>query len=177
MWAGRGRRLMDTRSPRSAVLPDRIGEGLIMERSLGALLIAAMVAGAAAHAEVRQASFVVTAQVPPRATLQVVEQPALVEISEQDVARGYKDVAAHYQVESNTARGWLLRLAPRLGVAQQVEVRGLRSPVVLEDDAVEVHRPRALEPERLSLTYRFVLEPGTPPGSYQLPIHVSAAPL
>lgn len=148
-----------------------------MQRPFAVPIVVAWLAVASAHAETRHASFVVTVEVPARATLQVVEQPALVEISEQDVARGHKDVAARYRVESNAARGWLLRLAPKLGVAQQVEVQGLSAPVVLAGDAVEVYHARALEPGRLSLTYRLVLGPGTPPGSYQLPIHVSAAPL
>jgi hypothetical protein len=45
-----------------------------------------------------------------------------------------------------------LRVAPRLGFARHVEVRGLPSQVV-------------------------VLEPGAEPGSYDLPIHVSAPQL
>ena len=148
-----------------------------MQRLFAVPMVLACLAAAGVCAESRHASFVVSVNVPARAILQVVEQPALIQISEQDVQRGYKDVAARYRVESNTARGWLLRLAPRLGVAQQIEVQGLRSPVVLAADAVEVHRPRAGEPEPLALQYRFVLEPGTPPGSYHLPIHVSATPL
>jgi hypothetical protein len=148
-----------------------------MQRLLAVPMFLACLAAAGVCAESRHASFIVSATVPPRATLQVVEQPALIQISEQDVQRGYKDVAARYRVESNTARGWLLRFAPRLGIAQQVEVQGLPAPVVLAADAVEVYRARAPEPERLSLQYRIVLEPATQPGSYELPIHVSATPL
>jgi hypothetical protein len=47
----------------------------------------------------------------------------------------------------------------------------------VHDDTVEVYRARAREPERLTLEYRFVLEPDAQPGSYELPIHVSATPL
>ena len=148
-----------------------------MQRLLAVPIVVACLAATGVRAESRHASFVVSATVPARATLQVLEQPRLVQISEQDVARGYKDVAAQYQVESNTVRGWLLRLAPRVGVAQQIEVQGLSSPVVLAGDVVEVYRARASEPEGLALQYRLVLERGTLPGSYPLPIHVSAAPL
>jgi hypothetical protein len=148
-----------------------------MARSLVALVLGALAAVAAAGAETRQASFIVRVNVPPRATLQALEQPARLQISAADVARGFKDVSARYVVESNTADGWLLRFAPRLGVAAQVEVQGLQSPVVVRDEMVEVHRARAREPERLTLEYRFVLEPDAQPGSYQLPIHVSATPL
>lgn len=148
-----------------------------MQRLLAVPIVVAWLAAASAHAEARHASFVVSVNVPARAELRAIDQPALIQVSEQDVTRGYKDVTARYRVESNTPRGWLLRLAPRLGVAQRVEVQGLSAPVVLAGDAVEVYRARALEPERLSLTYRLVLGQGTPPGTYQLPIHVSAMPL
>lgn len=148
-----------------------------MARSFVALVLATVAAGAAVGAESRQANFIVTVSVPARATLQAIEQPARLHISAEDVVRGFKDVSARYIVESNTADGWLLRFAPRLGVAAQVEVQGLQSPVVMRDEMVEVHRARAREPERLTLEYRFVLEPDAQPGSYELPIHVSATPL
>jgi hypothetical protein len=148
-----------------------------MARSFVALVLATVAAGAAVGAESRQANFIVTVSVPARATLQAIEQPARLHISAEDVVRGFKDVSARYIVESNTADGWLLRFAPRLGVATQVEVQGLQSQVVVHDDTVEVYRARAREPERLTLEYRFVLEPDAQPGSYELPIHVSATPL
>ena len=148
-----------------------------MARWFVALVLATVAASAALGGETRQANFIVTVNVPARATLQAVEQPARLRISAEDVVRGFKDVSARYVVESNTAEGWLLRFAPRLGIATEVEVRGLQSRVVVQGDTVEVYRARAREPERLMLEYRFVLEPGAQPGSYDLPIHVSAAPL
>ena len=148
-----------------------------MARSFVALVLAAVAAGAAFGAETRQAQFIVRVEVPARATLSAVEQPTQLRISAEDVARGFKDVSARYVVESNTAKGSLLQFAPRLGIARQVEVRGLRSPVIVQDETVEVHRPRATEPESITLHYRFVLEPDAMPGSYELPIHVSATPL
>ena len=48
---------------------------------------------------------------------------------------------------------------------------------IRREEAVEVHRTRKPEAERLLLHYRFVLEPDVRPGSYQLPIHASAVPL
>ena len=83
-----------------------------MQRLLAVPITLACLAATGVHADSRHTSFVVSATVPERATLEVLEQPALVQISEQDVARGYKDVAAQYQVESNTVRGWLLRWLP-----------------------------------------------------------------
>ena len=149
-----------------------------MARSLVALVLVALASGTAVGAGTQQASFIVEGvNVPAYATLHAVDQPARIHISAADVARGFKDVPARYLVQSNTAEGWLLRFAPRLGIATQVEVRGLPSQVVVQGDMVEVYRPRAPEPEGLALQYRFVLEPDAQPGSYDLPVHVSATPL
>jgi hypothetical protein len=148
-----------------------------MLRSLGTLLLLALVAGVAARADSREALFVVRADVPARATLEVIAQPTDLSVSEEDLARGYKDVSALYVVASNTRRGLLLRLSPRLGVTNHVEVRGPTGTYVVQDDSVEIYRPRAAEPEHLALDYRFVLAPGARPGRYELPILVAATPL
>ena len=148
-----------------------------MLRSLGAVLLLALVAGASARADTEQAQFVVQATVSARATIEAVEQPTHLTVSAEDVARGYKDVSARYAVESNTVRGWLLRLSPRIGVTRHVEVRGLYRTVVLQGESVEIYQSRAPEPRDLELDYRFVLSPNVEPGSYELPVYVSATPL
>ena len=147
-----------------------------MLRLLGAVLLASLVTGTPAHGQ-QHTQFVVQATVPARVTLAAVEQPTRLSLTEDDVARGYKDVSARYRVASNGRRGWLLHLAPRLGVTARVEVRGLTAPLVLREESVEVYQPRAREPQHLALDYRFVLGPATRPGSYELPIHLSATPL
>lgn len=148
-----------------------------MLRSFGTFLLLAMVAGAGARADTRQAQFLVHATVPARASLAAVEQPTHLNVSEADLARGYVDISARYVVESNTREGWLLRLSPRLGITRHVEVRGLSAPLVVQGDEVEVYRARTSDAERLELAYRFVLAPGVEPGTYELPIHVAATPL
>ena len=150
-----------------------------MLRSLGAVLLLALMAGAgaAARAETRQAQFLVQVTVPERAMLVAVEQPTHLSVSEDDLLRGYKDVPARYRVETNAPRGWLLRLSPRLGITRHVEVRGLSGALVVQGDDIEVYRPRTSEAEHLEVDYRFVLAPGVEPGTYELPIHAAATPL
>lgn len=148
-----------------------------MLRSLGAVLLLALLAGAEARAETRQAQFVVQVTVPARATLAAVEQPTRLDVSREDVERGYLEVSARYVVESNAPQGWLLHLSPRLGMTRHVEVRGLSDTLIVRDEDVEVFRPRTQEAERLELHYRFVLAPEARPGSYELPVHVAATPL
>jgi len=67
----------------------------------------------------------VSAVVPKRVTLTVLEQPVQLMLSAEDIERGYKDVAARYQVRHNDPNGYLLHLAPRIGLTRHVEVRGL----------------------------------------------------
>lgn len=150
-----------------------------MLRSLGALLLLALVAGAGgdARADDQRATFFVSATVPERVTIEALEQPTRLVISAEDVRRGYKDVSARYVVNRNTERGWMLQLAPRIGITQQVEVRGLSSDIVLREESVEVYRAGAATREDLSLEYRLVLDADASPGTYEVPVHVSAVPL
>lgn len=147
-----------------------------MSRFIGAVLLFAAVAGTPAYAQ-QQAQFAVTAVVPARTTLTVLEEPAALALSDDDVARGYKDFPARYRVSSNAANGWLLCLSRRLGIVQRIEVRGLNTEVVLEDAGVEVYQSRASGPVDLALDYRLILGPAARPGDYPLPVHVSASGL
>lgn len=147
-----------------------------MRTCIAAFALLAAIPLAANGGDVR-ASFVVSAFVPARASLEAVTGPVQLLVSEQDVARGYLEVAAVYRVRNNDPAGYLLRLDPRTGLTRSIEVSGLETQVVMRDELVEVYRACAGEPEDLTLEYRFVLEPDAQPGTYELPIHVSATPL
>jgi len=144
-------------------------------RALPLALLAA--ASAPAAAERASARFTVSALVPQRVSLQAIDQPARLAVSSEDIARGYKDLSARYEVLHNTGHGYLLSLSPRLGLASRVEVMGLGGAIELRDQSVEIHRSRPSGRERLGLTFRFVLDADARPGSYPLPVHLSAAPL
>jgi hypothetical protein len=148
-----------------------------MLRSLGAVLLLALVAGPRARADTEQAAFLVTAIVPERVALAKVEHPGRLAISAADVLRGYKDVSARYVVSQNTERGWVLQLSPRIGITQHVEVRGLSRDLVLGKESVEVYRPGTAAREDISLDYRLVLDADVQPGTYDMPVHVTATPL
>ena len=65
-------------------------------RSTGAWWLSVLLAGPA-MAEQVQARFQVSAVVPPRAVLTSSDWPAGLELTEQDVRQGYKDVAARFE--------------------------------------------------------------------------------
>jgi hypothetical protein len=147
-----------------------------MLRSLGCVLLLALMAGAAARADTEQARFAVTATIRERVAVAVATQPVRLSVSDADIRRGYKDISARYLVDSNAGRGYLLRLAPRLGLAERIEVAGLATPIVLRGDEVEIYRPQAAHERELVLDYRIVLAADVQPGSYELPVHVAASP-
>ena len=147
-----------------------------MRACIAALILLAAIPTAADAGDVR-ANFVVSAVVPARASLEAVVQPALLSVSEDDVARGYVDVAAVYRVRNNDPAGYLVRLAPRTGLTSTIEVSGLATDVVMRDEVVEVTQPASLQPQDLNLQFRLMLEPSATAGVYPMPLQVSVATL
>jgi hypothetical protein len=140
-------------------------------------LLLALVAPWSNAGEVR-AHFRVTATVTERAHLEVLEEPATVTVTDADLQRGYAEATAQYEVRQNLARGYLLRLSPRLGFDAPVRVTGLGSAVELGASGVEVHRVGDPPLHRLFLAYRFSVDPAiVRPGTYRWPVHVEAVPL
>jgi len=148
-----------------------------MLRSLGALLMLALVAGTEARAGDGNTRIAVTATVLETVTLVTVGSPTPLTVSEAEIRRGYKDVSVRYLIKSNGGSGYVLRLAPRLGLAKEIEVGGLSNPLVLGDREIEVYRPRAAQEVELVLDYRIVLAACVRPGSYESPVYVAATPL
>jgi hypothetical protein len=143
---------------------------------MGVVALAALLAGPALADQAR-ARFTVSAVVPKRVTLTALEQPVQLMLSVEDIERGYKDVSARYQVRHNDPHGYLLHLAPRIGLTRQIEVRGLAAEVVLGDADLAIRQASVGRLHDFELAFRFVLDPAARPGSYALPVHVTAAPL
>jgi hypothetical protein len=148
-----------------------------MLRSLGTFLLLGLVAGASARAETESETFGVTAIVLEKVALSIAGPVARFHVSETDVRRGFKDVRARYVIASTADRGYVLHLAPRLGLARRIEVSGLATLVVIQDQDVEVFQPRAVPARDLVLDYRVLLADTVRPGDYDWPVHVAATPL
>jgi hypothetical protein len=148
-----------------------------MKPGVGVVVLLVATAPLVAGAGDTRTQFSVTATVAPRASVEPLTQPAQLSISQDDVERGYVDVAAAYRVSSNDPSGYMVRLAPRVGLARSVKVAGLSSPIVMTDQVVEVVQPAARRPQRLDLVFRLVLDDGAAPGTYSMPVQVSVATL
>jgi hypothetical protein len=154
----------------------RITRGTRVRACIAALSLLAAIPTAADAGDVR-ANFVVSAVVPARASLEAITQPALISVSEDDVSRGYLEVAAVYRVRNNDPAGYLLQLAPLIGLASEIEVSGLETRVLMRDEMVEVTQPAALTPRDLSLRFRMTLDPAATTGIYPMPVQVSVVTL
>jgi hypothetical protein len=148
-----------------------------MKPGVGVVVLLVATAPLVAGAGESRAQFSVTATVSPRASVEPLTQPAQLSISQVDVERGFVDVAAAYRVSSNDPSGYMVRLAPRVGLTRAVEVAGLSSPIVMTDQVVEVVQPAARRPQRLDLRFRLVLAENAVPGTYAMPVQVSVATL
>jgi hypothetical protein len=147
-----------------------------MRSGLATLVLMASLPVAAGAGELRT-QVAVSAYVTPRASIETVSQSATLSVTEQDVGRGYLDVAAVYRVRNNDPAGYLLRLVPHIGLTSAIEVSGLATPVVMREEVVEVTQPAALQARDLNLRFRLTLDPGASPGVYPMPVQVSVATL
>lgn len=130
-----------------------------------------------ARAGEARSQIAVTAYVPPRASLERIVQPAQFSISRDDISRGFIDLAAVYRVSNNDPAGYVVRLAPRVGLTRAIEVTGLATRVVMADDVVEVSQPAALRPQELRLGFRLLFDGSAVPGTYDVPVVVAVRTL
>ncbi len=111
----------------------------------------------------------------PMVRLEVLRQPQAIEVTAQDIARGYVEVdrASLVQVQSNTT--WEVSFQPRTDIFRRATVRGLAGDVHVGPEGGS--RPALMAtrlPSAYELSYRFDLSPGVMPGSYPWPLAVSA---
>lgn len=115
-------------------------------------------------------SLQVTARVLEHARLRVVSQPAFVDVSEADVARGYVEMAEPVQLEvvSNLPRGVQLSFA-----ALGAEVRQARA---VASRPLALTRTGALRQELLAVHLRLDLASAARAGRHAWPVQVSMEP-
>jgi hypothetical protein len=125
-----------------------------------------------AEAGSTQAAIAVSVMVMARTTLDSVSSPSQLEISADDVARGYVDVpGATRLVVTNTSRlGYVVSVWPQVQLFSAVVVShgGYKSELGADGGEVfERHWGKTLP---LLLDYRFMLAPGVKPGTYPWPL-------
>ncbi|GAB4227457.1 MAG: hypothetical protein OHK0028_00140 [Deltaproteobacteria bacterium] len=176
-----------------AVEPRHVARGLrLQEMLVTAALVAALsfadVSGAQEIArspgpgEAGTARVLVTARVPPRATLRVLHQEPSLVVTTEDIARGYVEAARASRIElrDNIPGGCLLVFEGTAGPDspfRRVRIRGLEREVEIGASGGFVPRPHAPVPVEAELSYRFSLGEDAQPGAYPWPLSLSVRPM
>jgi len=159
----------------SAVAAARAGKARVLAFALAGFIAPAL----PVHAGSVSASLSVSVVVPARALLSVESQPAGLEITEADVARGYVEApgASLVQVRTNSPAGWLLEFQPLQGPYRALEVTGLGSTAQVSAAGGWLAQPYAGKTlVTASLGYRFFLSGDAQPGLYPWPVALTATP-
>jgi hypothetical protein len=118
----------------------------------------------------------VSVQVVARAVLTMDQQPASVEVSSADVARGYVqlDQKLGFKVRSNARNGYVIRFEQISSAFTKAIVSWSNVLVTVGADGAWVRQPGGVTNLRDALSMRLWLAPGTEPGTYSFPVVVSA---
>ena len=166
---------MQDRKTNSAAVAGKVGLARILSFALAAILAPAL----PIHAGSISASLSVSVVVPARAVLTVESQPAGLEITEADVARGYVEApeASLLRVRTNAPAGWLLEFQPLQGPYRSLEVTGLGSTAQVSAAGGWLAQPYPGKTmATASLGYRFFLSTDARPGLYPWPVALTATP-
>jgi hypothetical protein len=122
------------------------------------------------------AAISVSATVIASAKIQSEYQVSQLEITQNDLSRGYIDMpnASRFSVSTNSRIGYLLEFHPVSHLFASVEVNGLGSPVQLSAEGGAIVQRGPLPPNLTHvLGYRFYLSPNMVAGAYPWPLLLS----
>ena len=158
-----------------------IARGLKLRRTLvGVALAAAFTLCAGPNpgraASVGSSTIKVTANVLPYLRLQVLKQVSTLNVTPEDIARGYIDVpaATDLMAKTNDRNGFSLSFDARSNVFRKAQVIGLGSGLELGPEGGIAHQPFTGKQMLMRLSYRFFLAPEIAPGSYPWPLQISS---
>ena len=137
--------------------------------------IAACSSTAAAFAS-ESAQMRVSVQVVARAVLTIEQQPASVEVTAADVARGYVqlDRAVGFNVRSNSRNGYVIRFEQISSAFSKAIVSWSNVLVTVGAEGAWIHQGGGVANLHDALSVRLWLAPATKPGTYSFPVVVSA---
>ena len=154
-------------------------DGRVRRRGLAAAWGAcALLAAGLALADARSGVLAVSVTVVPSARADVVASQAMLEVTAEDIRRGYVEVhdAARLKITSNA--GYRVDLHPRVALFRAAEVRvgGLRARIGPDGGSL-VSAGRKGRAPPVAVDYRFELVDGVTPGRYPWPVAIDVRPL
>jgi len=159
--------------------------GLTLQRKLIACALAvsvglAPIVSTPAEAAQTSAAMSVSVTVVAHAQMQTIFQATHLNISKDDIVRGYVDAqaASRFSVTSNSRSGYLMQLYPVGDLFDSVQIRGLGNPVQMGmDGGALVQRGLVPAKSTIELSFRFSLRPDVLPGNYPWPLQLSVRSL
>jgi hypothetical protein len=121
----------------------------------------------------------VSVQVIARTILTVDSQPATIDITSDDVARGYIDLpqAVGFHIRSNAANGYSLQFEPLGSPFTRADVNWGSTLATVGSDGTWLTRPYQQGTTSGTLSVRLTVAPGTSAGSYPWPVRFAAESL
>ena len=136
-------------------------------------------AASSAHADTRGAMLAVSAFVVPSTKVEVVSALATLDVTPDDVKRGYVEVrdASRLRITSTSREGFRVDVHPRVPMFRSVEVTldGMRASIGRDGGAVSAPGRRGRN-QLARVDYRFELAEGVVPGRYPWPVALQARP-
>jgi hypothetical protein len=148
-------------------------------QTAAAIVIAGFTVVSTASAGSVSATMRVSAVVKARALVDVVSEPRQVVITDDDVKRGFVDIANAMQlhVRTNARGGYNLQFASFDGPFAGAEVSGLGSVAELAASGGWIHQSFAAFDSTAALSFRLRLSSGATAGTYAWPVDVDATPV
>lgn len=166
-----------------AVSERDVARGLKLQRILVGVALAAAFALCGSPKPARAASggfgsstMKVSATVLPYLRLQVLKQAPTLNVTPEDVVRGYIDVpaATDLMAKTNDRNGFSLSFDARSNVFKKAQVTGLVSGLEIGPEGGLAHQPFTGNQMLMRLSYRFFLAPEVAPGTYPWPLQISS---
>ena len=129
-----------------------------------------------AYANSASATMNVSVSVIARTIVTVGQQPAVIDVTANDIQRGYIDLpaAVAFQVRSNARNGYVLQFEPIGGPFSRAQVKWGNSTAVVGADGTWLSRSSQPGIATGLLDVRLVLTADATPGSYAWPIRFDA---
>ena len=121
----------------------------------------------------------VSCEVIARAVVMMESSPASILVTADDVARGYAEIsrAIVVRTRTNSRAGYLLEASRTSTDFIAVEVSFAGESFTVTESRVLMQRPYVPDGDHVALDLRLRLGPGSAPGTYPLPVVITASPL
>ena len=145
----------------------------------GFLVVTALMTASLFAEGSKSSSLTVSVEVIGRTILTVDSEPASVEITANDLARGYVDVpqSVLFHVRSNAANGYTVQFQPLAGPFSRADVNWGNALATIGSDGAWLSQPYRQGTTTGMFSVRLTLAPGVQAGSYAWPVRFDAGSL